>query len=138
MSGLSPHPGYGAYSTAKAGLVMLCRQLAQEWATDGVRVNVVCPGIIRTPLTEAVYRDDDLKQKRESLVPLGRIGVPQDLAEAVVFLTGKRAGYIAGAILRIDGGLSDAMLHLIPGRPQKEAETSPSAPDNHRGLGGTQ
>jgi len=69
MSGLHPHPGYGAYSPAKAALTMLCRQLAQEWADMGIRVNTVCPGMIRTPLTEAVYRDESVKAQREVLVP---------------------------------------------------------------------
>lgn len=119
MSGLSPHPGYGAYSTAKAGLVMLCRQLAQEWARDGIRVNAVCPGMIRTPLTETVYQDDDTRARREALVPLGRIGRPQDIADAVVFLGSDRASYITGVALRVDGGLSEGMLNLIPGRPDK-------------------
>ena len=66
MSGLTPHPGYGAYSAAKAALIMLCRQLAQEWAADGIRVNTVCPGMIRTPLTEAVYQDAETLLKRRS------------------------------------------------------------------------
>ena len=81
MSGLTPHPGYGAYSAAKAALIMLCRQLAQEWAADGIRVNTVCPGMVRTPLTEAVYQDPETLAKRESLVPLGRIGRAEDRSE---------------------------------------------------------
>lgn len=127
MSGLSPHPGYGAYSTAKAGLVMLCRQLAQEWAGDGIRVNAVCPGMIRTPLTEAVYQDADTRTRREALVPLGRIGTPQDIAEAVTFLASEKASYITGVALRVDGGLSDGMLNLIPGRPDKPRPADPAA-----------
>lgn len=123
MSGLSPHPGYGAYSTAKAGLVMLCKQLAQEWAAAGIRVNAVCPGMIRTPLTEAVYQDPDTFDRRQALVPLGRIGTPRDIAEAVAFLSGARASYITGVALRVDGGLSEGMLNLIPGRPDKSAST---------------
>ena len=119
MSGLSPHPGYGAYSTAKAGLNMLCRQLAQEWAADGIRANAVCPGMIRTPLTEVVYLDAETRRRREALVPLGRIGRPRDVADAVVFLSGEKASYITGVTLRVDGGLSEGMLNLIPGRPDK-------------------
>lgn len=119
MSGLSPHPGYGAYSPAKAGLVMLCKQLAQEWAADGIRVNAVCPGMIRTPLTEAVYREDATRRARERLVPLGRIGTPRDIADATVFLGSGKASYITGAALLVDGGLSERMLELIPGRPDK-------------------
>jgi len=89
MSGLHPHPGYGAYSPAKAALVMLCRQLAQEWGPEGIRVNSVCPGMIRTPLTEAVYQDDDTRQRREALVPMGRIGQAEDIAAAVAYLSAR-------------------------------------------------
>lgn len=120
MSGLNPHPGYGAYSTAKAGLIMLCRQLAQEWASEGIRVNAICPGMIRTPLTESVYQDAQVKQRREELVPLGRIGTPRDVANAVVFLSGEKASYITGTSLVVDGGVSEKILTLIPGRPDKK------------------
>lgn len=121
MSGLLPHPGYGAYSPAKAALVMLCRQLAQEWAGDGIRVNTVCPGMIRTPLTEAVYQNDDVRQQREALVPLGRIGRAEDIGDAVVFLSSPAASYITGHDLVVDGGVTGRMLTLIPGRPGKAA-----------------
>ena len=119
MSGLHPHPGYGAYSPAKAALVMLCRQLAQEWAADGIRVNAVCPGMIRTPLTEAVYQDEQTRQQRESLVPLGRIGTAEDVAGAVLYLAGEEASYVSGQSLVVDGGVADHMLTMIPGRPGK-------------------
>ncbi len=119
MSGLTPHPGYGAYSAAKAALIMLCRQLAQEWAAEGIRVNTVCPGMIRTPLTEAVYQDAGTLLKREALVPLGRIGRADDIGAAVAFLSSAGASYITGQNLVVDGGISDHMLGLIPGRPGK-------------------
>lgn len=119
MSGLHPHPGYGAYSPAKAALVMLCRQIAQEWAADGIRANAVCPGMIRTPLTEPVYQDPETKARREALVPAGRIGTAQDVADAVLYLTGPGASYVTGQALVVDGGLSDHMLTMIPGRPGK-------------------
>ncbi|MEO6322193.1 MAG: SDR family NAD(P)-dependent oxidoreductase [Polaromonas sp.] len=119
MSGLTPHPGYGAYSAAKAALIMLCRQLAQEWAADGIRVNTVCPGMIRTPLTEAVYQDAETLLKREALVPLGRIGRADDVGAAVAFLASAGAGYITGQNLVVDGGISGHMLAMIPGRPGK-------------------
>ena len=116
MSGLHPHPGYGAYSPAKAALAMLCRQLALEWAVDGIRVNAVCPGMIRTPLTEAVYRDEAVKVQREALVPLARIGRAEDVAGAVVYLASEAASYVTGQNLVVDGGVADRMLALIPGR----------------------
>ena len=127
MSGLSPHPGYGAYSAAKAALIMLCRQLAQEWAAEGIRVNTVCPGMIRTPLTEAVYQDAQTLARREALVPLGRIGRAEDIGAAVAFLAGAGAGYITGQNLVVDGGISEHMLAMIPGRPGKPPVGQPGA-----------
>ena len=125
MSGRLPHPGYGAYSPAKAALVMLCRQLAQEWADDGIRVNSVCPGMIRTPLTEPAYADPRTREAREALVPLGRIGTADDIGAAVAFLAGPGASYITGQSLLVDGGISDHMLSLIPGRPGKAPVGAP-------------
>lgn len=119
MSGLTPQPGYGAYSAAKAALIMLCRQLAQEWAAEGIRVNTVCPGMIRTPLTEAVYQDETTLQQRQALVPLGRIGRAEDVGAAVAYLASAAASYVTGQNLVVDGGISDHMLTMIPGRPGK-------------------
>lgn len=119
MSGLQPHQGYGAYSPAKAALIMLCRQLAQEWGPEGIRTNTVCPGMIRTPLTEPVYQDAETLEKRESLVPMGRIGHPDDIAQAVLYLISEGASYVNGQNLIVDGGVSDHMLSMIPGRPGK-------------------
>lgn len=115
MSGMYPHPGYGAYSASKAALIMLCRQLAQEWASDGIRVNAVSPGMIRTPLTERVYQNADVAAKREAMVPLQRIGTPDDIAQAVVHLLSPRTSYMTGENLRVDGGLCDRLLGSIPG-----------------------
>jgi glucose 1-dehydrogenase len=123
MSGLHPHPGYGAYSAAKAALIMLCRQLAQEWAADGIRVNTVCPGMVRTPLTEAVYQDNATLRQREALVPLGRIGRAEDIGAAVAYLASSAASYVTGHDLVVDGGLTGHMLSMLPGRPGKPAAT---------------
>ena len=114
-----PFPGLGAYSPAKAALVMLCRQLAQEWAPDGIRVNSVSPGLIRTPLTEPIYRDAELLRRRQEAVPLGRIGRAEDVAGAIVHLASPEASYVTGIDLRLDGGLGDRVLATIPGRPQQ-------------------
>jgi glucose 1-dehydrogenase len=121
MSGLHPHPGYGAYSPAKAALVMLCRQLAQEWAAEGIRANAVCPGMIRTPLTEAVYQDEDVAARRAALVPLARIGRGEDVAAAVAYLASAGASYVTGQQLVVDGGVADHMLAMIPGRAARPA-----------------
>lgn len=116
MSGMFPHPGYGAYSASKAALIMLCRQLAQEWSSDGIRVNTVSPGMIRTPLTEPVYQDSEVAVRRQAMVPLKRIGTPDDVAQVVAYLLGPQSAYVTGENLRVDGGLCDHLLGTIPGR----------------------
>ncbi|NMF96330.1 SDR family oxidoreductase [Aromatoleum toluolicum] len=121
MSGVQPYPGMGAYSPSKAGLLMLIRVLAQEWAADGVRVNAVSPGLIHTPLTARVYADPAVRAGREALIPLHRIGDPAEhIAGVVAFLLSDAATYMTGQNLLADGGLLDAVQGLIPGRPATE------------------
>lgn len=117
MSGLEPYPGMGAYSVSKASLVMLTRLMALEWAEYGIRVNAICPGLIRTPLTEAVYADSDLAQKRAELVPLRRIGTPEDIADIALFLASSAASYITGQVIVADGGLLGSIQRHLAGRP---------------------
>lgn len=117
-SGLAPHPGMGAYSPSKAALAMLCRQLAQEWAPHGIRVNSVAPGMIRTTLTEAIYRNPEVAAERNCLVPIGRVGSAEDVAGAVAFLLGPEAGFMVGQTLCMDGGYTESALGRIPGLPR--------------------
>ena len=117
MSGVSPQPGMGAYSVSNAGLIMLTRLMAQEWAADGIRVNCVSPGMVLTPMTEANYRDEDFKRRREAVCPIPRIGDPEgDIAGLVSFLLSADAGYMTGQNLLADGGLSDSILRALPRR----------------------
>jgi glucose 1-dehydrogenase len=108
--GSTPQAGWGGYAAAKAALLSLCQTLAMEWAADGIRVNVVSPGRIRTPLSELAYQDPASKAQREAPIPLGRIGTPDDVASVVSFLAGPDAGYITGENLVVDGGLVRAAL----------------------------
>ncbi|HEX9769300.1 MAG TPA: SDR family oxidoreductase [Kiloniellales bacterium] len=118
MSGVNPQPGMGAYSVSKAGLIMLTRLMAQEWAADGLRVNCVSPGMVLTPMTEANYRDEDFKRRREAMCPIPRIGDAEaDIAGVVCFLLSADAGYMTGQNLLADGGLSDSILRVLPRRP---------------------
>jgi glucose 1-dehydrogenase len=117
MSGHLPHAGSGAYSPAKAGLTLLAQTLALEWAPDGIRVNVVSPGMTHTSMTEKMYADPKIKKAREDLIPLSRIGQPTDIANAIEFLVSPLAGYITGQDLCVDGGFSKSILSHIPGRP---------------------
>jgi len=86
MSGMQPHTNNGAYSSSKAALIMLCQQLAQEWATDVVRVNSISPGMIHTSLTDRIYRNDDVAARRRQAIPMHRIGTPEDVAGVTAFL----------------------------------------------------
>jgi NAD(P)-dependent dehydrogenase (short-subunit alcohol dehydrogenase family) len=119
MSGEGPHKGAGAYSCAKAALSQLCRNLAQEWAPDGIRVNAVAPGMVATPLTARIYEHAEVKAKREALVPLGRVATPEDIAGVISFLAGPEAAYITGQVILADGGISQSALAHIPGRPKQ-------------------
>ena len=118
MSGMGAHPGMGAYSPSKAALISLCQVLAQEWAVDGINVNTVSPGMIRTPLTHKVYENNQIAKDRAALIPLGRIGEPEDIANAIGFLISPEAEYMTGQNLLIDGGFVDSLYGHIPGLPR--------------------
>jgi NAD(P)-dependent dehydrogenase (short-subunit alcohol dehydrogenase family) len=104
----------GAYSVAKAGVTMLSRQLAVEWGPRGVRSNSVHPGMIYTPLSQAMYDQPGVKERRSAAIPVGRIGTPDDIAQAVVFLAGIRSAYVTGTEVVVDGGFTSNLMSLIP------------------------
>ena len=95
-------PGQVAYGASKAGLLGMARTLAAEWASRGIRCNVVMPGFIATPKVRAM--PDDVKRAGLARIPLGRFGETEELAGAVSFLLSPAAAYINGAVLRVDGG----------------------------------
>jgi glucose 1-dehydrogenase len=116
MSGQLPHAGSGAYSPSKAAVTLLAQTLALEWAPDGIRVNVVSPGMTRTGMTERLYLDPEIKTARERMIPLGRIGDPMDIANVIEFLVGPLSSYVTGQDICVDGGFSKSILSHIPGR----------------------
>lgn len=115
MAGLMPQIPTGAYSPAKAALVMLTEMMAMEWASDGIRANSVCPGFVHTSMTDAIYRQPSLARGRARLVPLGRVAKPSDIADAIAFLLSPQASYITGQALLVDGGLVRSILNHVPG-----------------------
>jgi glucose 1-dehydrogenase len=121
MSGQLPHAGSGAYSPSKAALTMLAQTLALEWAPDGIRVNVVSPGMTHTSMTEKMYADPHIKKAREDIIPLSRIGDPMDIANVIEFLVGPLSGYVTGQDICVDGGFSKSILSHIPGRPSSKS-----------------
>jgi NAD(P)-dependent dehydrogenase (short-subunit alcohol dehydrogenase family) len=100
--------GFGAYAAAKAGIEAITRMLAIEHARDDIRVNCVVPGSVDTPMMWEEVPPGDRPRAREQVnadQPMGRIGQPRELAEAVIFLLSGRASFITGASLAVDGGL---------------------------------
>jgi glucose 1-dehydrogenase len=118
MSGSNTHANLGAYGPSKAAVIMLMRVLAQEFGRDGVRVNAVSPGMVRTGMTEPVYRNPELVKQRNELVPLGRVATPEDIADVIVFLLGPDARYVNGHDLVVDAGVAGNFLGRLPGIAQ--------------------
>jgi glucose 1-dehydrogenase len=115
MSGSNTHANLGAYGPSKAAVIMLVQVLAQEFGRDGIRVNAVSPGMVRTGMTAAVYADAGVTAQRDALVPLGRVATPEDMADVVAFLLGPDARYVNGHDLVVDGGVSGNFLGRLPG-----------------------
>ena len=115
MSGSNAHANLGAYGPSKAAVIMLVKVLAQEFGRDGIRVNTVSPGMVRTGMTAAVYADRTVAGERDALVPLGRVATPEDIADVIAFLLGPDARYINGHDLVVDGGVSGNFLGRLPG-----------------------
>lgn len=114
ISGSHPQPLSGAYSVSKAGIIMLSRQIAIEWGKDGVRSNVVSPGMVETPMSKPFYDTPGVRERRSAVIPANRIGQPPDMADAALFLASDRAAYITGEEILIDGGYSRMLMGLVP------------------------
>jgi len=115
VSGVNPQPGIGPYSAAKAAVIMLMRQLAIEWAPDGIRVNTVSPGVIHTPLVDWIYSDPARKAARTKFIPQGRVGQPEDIANVIAFLAGPDADYMQGENVIVDGALGLTSMAQLQG-----------------------
>lgn len=109
-----PQPRSGAYSASKAGVAILSRQLAVEWGPSGIRSNVVSPGLIRTPLSEAFYQAPGVSERRAQMVPSRRIGTADDIADVVLYLASDRAAYVNGADVAVDGGFAAVLMETVP------------------------
>ena len=103
IGGIRPGLGLGVYNITKAGVIMLTRQLARELGGK-VRVNAVAPGLVKTRFAEALWGNEAILERVISSNPMGRIGLPDEIAGAVVFLVSDAASYVNGEVLVIDGG----------------------------------
>jgi NAD(P)-dependent dehydrogenase (short-subunit alcohol dehydrogenase family) len=106
VGGLRPGVGLGAYNVTKAGLIMLTRQLARE-LEGKVRVNAVAPGLIKTRFAEGLWSNEAILDRVLASNPMGRIGVPDEIAGVVAFLASDAASYVNGEVIAIDGGGSE-------------------------------
>jgi NAD(P)-dependent dehydrogenase (short-subunit alcohol dehydrogenase family) len=109
MSSLSALRGNGsinAYALAKAGVAQLARNLAVQWGPQGVRVNAIAPGLIRTPLSEPLMANADFMARRLQMTPLRRVGEVEDVAATALFLASDASRFITGQQIAIDGGTS--------------------------------
>jgi 3-oxoacyl-[acyl-carrier protein] reductase len=102
--GTTGNPGQGNYAAAKAGMVGMSKSLAYEVASRGVTVNCVAPGFISTPMTDKL--NDDQKAAINVKIPAGRMGTPEEIAAAVLYLASNEAGYVTGATLHVNGGMA--------------------------------
>ena len=114
INGVTPAPNSGAYSASKAGLAKLTELMAVEWGPLGLRINAVAPGFIDAGLSAPFFANPVVRELRCAAVPSRRLGLSEDIAEAVIFLASDAASYINGHELVVDGGASRALLALLP------------------------
>lgn len=104
MAGHTPSPNMLAYSVAKAGVAHMARSLADEMASDNIRVNCIAPGLTRTNASQPLWRNEQTLKSTTDTIPLRRIGEPEDVAGAVVFLVSRAGSYVTGQTILVDGG----------------------------------
>ncbi len=102
--GVTGNPGQVNYAASKAGMIGMSKALAQEVATRGITVNTVAPGMIATAMTDVL--NDAQKEAMNSRIPAGRLGTPDDIAAAVLYLTSTEASYVTGQTLHVNGGMA--------------------------------
>ena len=104
VNGLEAEPGFADYNASKGGAVLLARSMGRDLAGRNVRVNAVCPGYVRTPMTEAYMDDPETLQTINAGIPLGRVARPDEIAAVIAFLASDEASYVTGSAIVVDGG----------------------------------
>jgi NAD(P)-dependent dehydrogenase (short-subunit alcohol dehydrogenase family) len=106
IGGLRPEAGIGIYSVSKAAIINLTQAMAQDWGGDNIRANAICPGLVKTKFSEALWNNDEIFDRFLKHIPLGRAGNPDDIAGLAVFLASDAAAYCSGGAYLVDGGYS--------------------------------
>jgi len=104
IGGITPEEFIGIYSVSKAAIINLTQAMAQDWGADNIRVNAICPGLIQTRFSQALWDNEDILKRFLKKIPLGRTGQPEDIAGLAVFLASDAAAYCTGGIYTADGG----------------------------------
>lgn len=104
VAGKKPDIGLGLYSVSKAALIMLTQSQAKEWGKDGIRVNAICPGLIQTKFSAALWQNEKILNQIEKRLPLRRIAQPDEMAGLALFLASDASSYCTGGIFDADGG----------------------------------
>ncbi len=104
VEALHPGAGLGLYSTSKAALLMLTKNQAKEWGQYGIRANVLCPGLIKTKFSAALWQNEKVLQKIEKTLPSARMGMPNEMAGIVCLLASDAGAYMTGSVYNADGG----------------------------------
>ncbi|MBC7347740.1 MAG: SDR family oxidoreductase [Clostridia bacterium] len=104
IAGLVGFPGLAAYCASKGGIIQLTRATALDYAAHNVRVNAICPGVIRTAMTTNLLADPEVSRRLQEATPLRRFGEPVDVAQAALYLASDASAFVTGTVLVIDGG----------------------------------
>jgi NAD(P)-dependent dehydrogenase (short-subunit alcohol dehydrogenase family) len=106
IGGLKPEPGLGIYSMSKAALISLTKVMAKEWGDDNIRVNVICPGLIKTKFSEALWSNDKIMSIMMKMLSLKRVGTAEEIAALALYLASDASAYSTGAVFTADGGFT--------------------------------
>jgi dehydrogenase/reductase SDR family protein 4 len=106
VAGLRPTPGLGFYSISKAGVIMLTKVCASEWASLKIRVNAIAPGVIQTKFSQALWGNEVIMEEIKKRMPLQRIGQPDEIVGAALYLASEASSFVTGQTLTVDGGES--------------------------------
>lgn len=104
IEGLSPEPLMGIYAVSKAALISLTKVFAREWGPAGIRANVICPGLIQTKFSQALWSNENILGKMVKELPVSRIGQPEEIEGMALYLASEAASYTTGGVFVVDGG----------------------------------